>query len=168
MSLRLLAPAFLRGRIPQGQGKAGEGDGPQGTRVALTFVLPVFHTHGVGNPWREKERRGYLPRNLEGNSHPPLAFVTPYYPLLPPHRWKNLLTGGLEPKTQPYLDVPSPNYLSLHVLPDRSFNTPRLPVCQGPPSLSRPLIPVSSSLGDTETCWLLLERIPRRTCATSL
>lgn len=64
--------------------------------------------------------------------------------------------GGLEHKTQPYLDGPSPNYLSLHVLPDRSFDTPRLSVYQGPPSLFSPLIP-----GDAETHWLLLERIPR-------
>ena len=80
--------------------------------------------------------------------------------------------GGLEPKTQPYLDGPSPNYLSLHVLPDRSFEIPRLHVYWGPPSLFSPLIPVGSSLGDAETHWLLLERISRlicrSTCAASL
>ena len=43
VSLRFLVPVFLRGGIPQGQKRAGEGNGPQGTRVALTFVLSTFH-----------------------------------------------------------------------------------------------------------------------------
>ena len=38
-----IVPVFLRGGIPQGQKRAGEGNGPQGTRVALTFVLSTFH-----------------------------------------------------------------------------------------------------------------------------
>lgn len=126
----------------------------------------ALHTHGVGNPWREKERR-----RISSIQRGILTHFGALFTLLSSPSTSQV-GGGLEPKTQPYLDGPSPNYLSLHVLPDRSFDIPRLHVYWGPPSLFSPLIPVGSSLGDAETHWLLLERISRlicrSTCAASL